>query len=133
MLTELLNFGHIQAHVNEFYKRLVTIRDGSGDLKEDEDAQSYLKEVASSIKFLNKKAQKEVIKRGLDILAEVMALRKYSVGMMHETRDIARQEFLAGVQRYLIGFFEDSIYHSTLSVELGLLIRLETVTLRFYP
>jgi len=55
------------------------------------------------------------------------------VGMMHETRDIARQEFLAGVQRYLIGFFEDSIYHSTLSVELGLLIRLETVTLRFYP
>jgi hypothetical protein len=92
----------------------------------EKEAQTYLKEVATSIKFLNKKAQKEVFKRGLDVLSEVMTLKKYASGTpIHETRDIARQEFLAGVQRYLIGFFDDSIYHSTLSVEMGLLIRLE--------
>ncbi len=94
-------------------------------MTEEENAQAYLREVASSINFLNKKAQKEVIRRGVDVLTEVRALKKYAIGIMHETRDIARQEFLAGVQRYLIGFFEDSIYHSTLSVEMGLLIRLE--------
>jgi len=85
--------------------------------------------VSESIKFLNKKAKKEAFKRGLDVLAEVIALKRYDYGVMRETRDIARFEFLAGVQRYLIGFFDDSIYHSTLSVELGLLIRLEeTIT-----
>lgn len=94
-------------------------------MNEGDDAKTYLREVASSINFLNKKAQEKVFKRGQDVLKEVFALKKYAKGTIRETRDIARQEFLAGVQRYLIGFFEDSIYHSTLSVETGLLIRLE--------
>jgi hypothetical protein len=98
---------------------------GLGDLNEGNDAKAYLREVASSINFLNKKAQEKVFERGLDVLTEVLALKKYAKRRIRETRDIARQEFLAGVQRYLIGFFEDSIYHSTLSVEMGLLTRLE--------
>lgn len=96
------------------------------NLTEEKEALAYLKVVAASINFLNKKAQKEAYKRGLDVLSEIMALKKYASGQpVREMRDIARQEFLAGVQRYLIGFYEDSIYHSTLSVEIGLLTRLD--------
>jgi hypothetical protein len=84
----------------------------------------YLKEVISSIKLLSKDAKKEAFKRGLDVLTEVNALKDHSSGI-HNLRDIARAEFLAGIQRYLIGYFDDSIHHSTLSVETGLLIRLE--------
>jgi hypothetical protein len=55
-----------------------------------------------------------------------MALKKYASGPpIRKTRDIALQEFLIGVQRYLIGFYDDSIYHITLSVEMSLLIRLD--------
>jgi hypothetical protein len=43
-------------------------------LTEEKEALDYLKEVAASIKFLYKKAQKEVYQRGLDVLPEVMAL-----------------------------------------------------------
>ncbi len=93
-------------------------------------SKDYLKNVTLAIRFLNKKARKEVYKRGLDVLPEVMALKEYASGLpIKESRDICRQAFLTGVQRYLIGFYEDSIYHSTLSVETGLLIRLdETLT-----
>lgn len=89
-----------------------------------ENSEIYLKEVVSSIKLLSKNAQKEAFKRGLGVLAEVNALKPYTGGI-HTFRDIAREEFRAGVQRYLIGFFDDSIHHSTISVETGLLIRLE--------
>jgi hypothetical protein len=80
-------------------------------LNGEKDAEAYLREVASSIDFLNKKAQEKVFKCGLDVLTEVLALKKYANRRVRETRDIARQEFLAGVQRYLIGFFEDSSAH----------------------
>ena len=50
-------------------------------MTEEEEALAYLREVAASIKFLNKKAQKEVYKRGLDVLSEVMALKKYALGL----------------------------------------------------
>jgi hypothetical protein len=77
--------------------------------------------------FLNKKAQKEAFIRGLDILPEILALKKYGDKnpVDQETRDISRQQFLIGILRYLIGFYEDSIYYTTLSVELGLLVRLD--------
>jgi hypothetical protein len=89
-----------------------------------ENPETYLKEVVSSIKLLSKNAQKEAFKRGLDVLTEVNALKPYTGGI-HTLRDIAREEFRASVQRYLIGYFDDSIHHSTISVETGLLIRLE--------
>jgi hypothetical protein len=94
-------------------------------LTEEKEAQAYLKKVATSIKFLNKNARKQAFLRGQDVLAEIFALKKYDYGVMRETRDISRFELIAGIQRYLIGFFDDSIYHSTLSVEMGLLIRLD--------
>jgi hypothetical protein len=79
------------------------------------------------MKFLNKSAQEEAFLRGLDILPEILALKKYGdkSPVDQETRDISRQQFLIGILRYLIGFYEDSIYYTTLSVELGLLIRLD--------
>jgi hypothetical protein len=95
-------------------------------LTEEKAAQAYLKKVVASINFLNKKTKKEAYKRGLDVLPEVMSLKKYASGPpIRKTRDIALQEFLIGVQRYLIGFYDDSIYHITLSVEMSLLIRLD--------
>jgi hypothetical protein len=90
----------------------------------DEHDDEYLKEFVSSLEFLNKNAQKQVFKRGLEVIEELNTLKKYKAGI-HGTRDIARQEFRAAICRYLIGFYEDSIYHSTLSVEMGLLIRLD--------
>ncbi len=78
----------------------------------------------SSLKFLNKKAQKQAFSRGLEVAEGLNALKKYKAGI-HGTRDVARQEFRAAICRYLIGFYEDSIYHSTLSVEMGLLVRLD--------
>jgi hypothetical protein len=95
-------------------------------LSEEEAAKAYLRKVTVLIGFLNKKAQKEAYTRGLAVLPEVMSLKEYAFGLpLTETRDIARQEFLVGVQRYLIGFYEDSIHHSTLSIEMSLLIRLD--------
>ena len=94
-------------------------------MNEEKDAQTYLREVASSIDFLNAKAKEKVCERGLDVLTEIVALKQYAKRGLYETRDIARLELLTGIQRYLVGFFEDSIYHSTLSVEMGLLTRLD--------
>jgi hypothetical protein len=66
-------------------------------LTEEKASKTYLKEVAASILFLNKKAQEEVYNRGLDVLPVVMALKKYASDLpIRETRDIARPEFLNG-------------------------------------
>ena len=89
-----------------------------------ESPEAYLKTIISSITFLSETAKKQAFKRGLDVLPEIHAFRQYKGGI-HEIRDIVREELRAGIQRYLIGFFDDSIHHSTLSVEMGLLIRLE--------
>ena len=95
-------------------------------LTEEKAAKAYLKEVIKAIGFLNKKGQKETYERGLAVLSEITALKKYSSRVpMREARDLARLELIAGVQRYLIGFYEDSIYHATLSVEMSLLIKLD--------
>jgi hypothetical protein len=95
-------------------------------LKQD-DSCKYLKEVTQSLRFLTKKAQGEAYKRGLDVLSEVLALKNFAnkKPAVQETRDISRHQFLMGVQRYLIGFYDDSIYYTTMSVEMGLLIRLD--------
>jgi hypothetical protein len=65
----------------------------------------YLKEVTKPIRFLNKKAQRKAYKRGLDLLPEDLALKKYTIKKpsVQETRGISWQQFLTGVQRYLIG------------------------------
>jgi len=78
------------------------------------------------MRSLGKKAQKEAYKRGLEVLPEVLALKEFASRKpsIQVTRDISRQQFLVGVQRYLIGFYEDSIHYTTMSVEMGLLIRL---------
>jgi hypothetical protein len=78
------------------------------------------------MRFLSNKAQEEAYKRGLEVLPEVLALKEFASRKpaIQETRDISRQQFLTGVQRYLIGFYEDSIHYTTMSVEMGLLIRL---------
>lgn len=66
-------------------------------MTEEKAAQAYLKKVVASINFLNKKTKKEAYKRGLDVLPEVMSLKKYASGPpIRKTRDIALQEFLIG-------------------------------------
>jgi hypothetical protein len=91
-----------------------------------ENSRNYLRKITKSMRFLSKEAQEEAYKRGLDVLPEVLALEEFASRKpsIQENRDISRQQFLMGVQRYLIGFYEDSIHYTTMSVELGLLIRL---------
>jgi len=74
--------------------------------------------------FLNKRGRKQVIKRGRELSDILREVCKYGTGI-HETRDLAREEFRGAIQRYLLGLFEDSIYHAFFSVEVGLLIRLD--------
>jgi hypothetical protein len=91
-----------------------------------ENSEAYLKDIVTSLKFLSKSAKKDAFNRGLDVLEEIQAFKKYKGGI-HEIKDLIREEFRAGIQRYLVGFFDDSIHHSTLSVEMGLLIRLDEI------
>jgi hypothetical protein len=91
-----------------------------------ENSGDYLRKITKSMHFLSKKAQEDAYKLGLDVLPEVLALKELASKKpsIQENRDISRQQFLMGVQRYLIGFYENSIHYTTMSVEMGLLIRL---------
>jgi hypothetical protein len=86
--------------------------------------QEALNKLVKSIDFLNSKGQSKAIKRGKVIIYIFEELGEFKNDVL-ELEDLARQEFRASIQKYLLGFYEDSIHHSCASVEMGLLIRLE--------
>lgn len=90
----------------------------------DPDLEKFLNGIIRSAGFLNRRGRKQAIKRGRELTDILKGICKYGTGI-HETRDLARQEFRGAIQRYVLGLFEDSIYHAFFSVEIGLLIRLE--------
>jgi hypothetical protein len=90
----------------------------------DPDVERFLNEMVKSVGFLNRKGRKQATKRGRELTDILRVISKYKIGI-HETRDLARQEFRAAIQEYVLGFFDDSIHHALFSVEMGLLIRLE--------
>jgi len=92
-------------------------------MSENLDWKDYLKQLMKRIKWLNWRGRRSVSSRGKEIKEILEGLSQYEIGIT-EDRDIAREEFRGAVQRYLCGFYEDSIYHSCFSVEMGLLIKL---------
>jgi hypothetical protein len=83
-----------------------------------------LNKLVDSIEYLNRKGRKKAIKRGKEVIGIFEELGEFKNEIL-ELEDLARQEFRASIQKYLLGFYEDSIHHSCASVEMGLLIRLE--------
>jgi len=75
------------------------------------------------IKWLNWRGRRSVFTRGKEIKEILEGLNRYELGVK-EDRDLAREEFRGAVQRYVIGLYEDSIFRSCFSVEMGLLIRI---------
>ena len=75
----------------------------------------------SPLRWLNWRGRRAARNRAKDILPILESLNKYRTGIW-EDEDLAREEFRGAVQRYLLGYYEDSIYHSCFSVETALLI-----------
>lgn len=91
---------------------------------ENSSREPFRENFVKSINFLNKKARKEAFKRSRDLDKIFAKLCLYRVGI-HEVEDLPRQEFRCAVQRYVIGLYEDAIYHACFSVEMALLIKLD--------
>jgi hypothetical protein len=89
------------------------------------DAEGFLESFVKTLKFLNKEEKEKAFKRGKELEPIFGQIAKYPMGIS-SLDDLPRQEFRGAIQRYLIGFCDDSIYHSCLSVEIALLILLET-------
>lgn len=77
-------------------------------------------------KFLSNGAKKLAKKRIKDISEILTALSNYNFELQNDI-DHPRLEFLGSVERYLCGFYEDSINCSILSVEIGLLVKLNQI------
>jgi hypothetical protein len=88
------------------------------------DWKQLLDQMIASLKFLNRRARNEAIKRGGELSEILKELCKYKIGIF-QVKDLPRQEFRGAVQRYLVGLYDDSIHHAFFSVEMGLLVRLE--------
>ena len=86
--------------------------------------QEALNKLVGSVEYLNRKGRNKAIKRGKEIIEILEKLGEFKNEIL-ELEDLARQEIRASIQKYLLGFYEDSIHHSCASVEMGLLIRLE--------
>jgi len=86
--------------------------------------EDYRKKFVKSMKFLNKKAQKEALIRSRDLDKFFEKLSSQSIGI-NRVEDLPKQEFHASLQRYILCFFGDAIYHACFAVELALLIKLD--------
>ena len=94
------------------------------DPMNDSDWKRFLNEMVASVRFLNKRGREEAIKRGNELPDILRELCKYKAGI-YQMQDLPREEFRGAVLRYLLGSYEDSIYHAFFSVEMSLLIKLE--------
>jgi hypothetical protein len=92
-------------------------------LKKKQDT-DFLKKKIASFETFKKGAKTKALKRAYDVLPQLKILEKYKAGI-HETYDLSRQELRAAINRYIIGYFGDSIYHSTLAIETALLVKLD--------
>lgn len=101
----------------------MTKKDNEHTLSEKEET-DYITKVVSSFEVFKKDAKKEAKKRARDVLPQLKLFDKYPSGI-HETYDLARQEIRASLNRYVIGYYGESIYHSTLAVETALLLKLD--------
>jgi len=90
----------------------------------DLSLEDFRKNFVKSMKFLNKKAQKEALIRSRDLDLFFEKFRSESRGT-NPVEDLPKQEFHASLQRYILCFFGDAIYHACFAVELALLIRLD--------
>lgn len=86
--------------------------------------ENFQEKFVDSLKFLNKKGRSQALTRTKDIEKYLEKLSKYPIGF-YQLEDLPRQEFRASLQRYVLSFFGDAIYHSCFSVEVALLIRLD--------
>lgn len=90
----------------------------------DLDWKQFLEKMVNTMKFLNRRARNDAIKRGGELSDILKELNKFKIGIF-TVKDLPRQEFRGAIQQYLIGSYEDSIHHAFFSVEMGLLVRLE--------
>lgn len=93
-------------------------------IPENSNPEVFREKFVKSIKFLNKKARKEALKRSKELDKIFAKLCSYKGGI-HELEDLPRQEFRGAVQRYILGFYDDAIYHACFAVEIALLIKLD--------
>jgi len=88
--------------------------------------ETFLRNLVNEKKFLSKPAKKKALKRGEDIPQILDKLSEYEYEL-REDGDLPRIEYRGAVERYLVGFYEDSIRNSLISVEIGLIIKLNEI------
>ena len=86
----------------------------------------FLNSIVNKKKFLSRTAKKRAKQQGSDIHTILDKLRKYDYEL-REDSDLPRLEYMGAVERYLFGFYEDSIRNSLTSVEIGLIVKLNEV------
>ena len=94
------------------------------DNVKDLNLEDFRKKFVKSMKFLNNKAQKEALIRSRDLDVFFEKFNSESRGI-NPVEDLPKQEFHASLQRYILCFFGDAIYHACFAVELALLVRLD--------
>jgi len=91
---------------------------------ENPNVDAFRENCVKSLKFLSKTARKEALKRSRDLDKIFAYLCHVRQGII-EVNDLPRQEFRSAVQMYLIGFYEEAIFHACFSIEMALLVKLD--------
>ena len=88
--------------------------------------EKFLKKMINNRKFLNRGAKKRAKKNGEQIRYILKVISKYDYEL-YSDEDLPRLEFIGAIERYLLGFNEDSVRTSIIAVEMGLIIRLNEI------
>lgn len=83
----------------------------------------FLKELLAPVRFISWRGRRAAFLKGKEITDILEGLSRFPIGV-HQDRDLPREEFRGAVQRYVLGIYEDSMYHSSFSIEMGLIVRL---------
>lgn len=83
----------------------------------------FFEKKIDGFKFLSKEGKKRAKKRIEDVIHLVPTMSKYDY-VLRDHNDLPRMEYMGAIEKYLVGFYPESLYNSINSVELGLVIKL---------